>query len=231
MIGPVAAVARQIVNNSSLLTLTPTTSINSPQSTESLINQQAITNAASNSIDQGVANSHNQNHNNDHNLMDQNSQSISSFQHALSAFMPNFLSSLTDNSSSNEENDIRYEDNPNQQHQQPESIVNGPTDTLTDMSLLDLSINNADSLFGPSTNINDSNRNMNSQNNHHDNNVHDNNINMNGMIQQNKNSQITKFNTSNNTNNNNSMLVGAFSSVNNSKQQEKDNISQIAQGN
>lgn len=128
--------------------------------------------------------------------------------------MPNFLSSLTDNSSSNEENDIKYENNNNNNNnnQQTEPVINCPTDTLTDMSLLGLPMNNADSLFGTSTNQNNNQINQEQK--------PEKNIVSNAM--QNSSSDSLASN----------LIFGAFSSVNSSKKpQVKDNMSQLAQGN
>ncbi len=79
------------------------------------------------------------------------------FEESLSSFMPNFLAAhLTDNSSSNshlEEKDQSEVNVQHSKHHHNESLNNGPSDGLTNMSLLEMPINNTDSLFGSSANL------------------------------------------------------------------------------
>lgn len=139
--------ARDIIpNNTSLLSLT-TNTINNPLSNS--VNSNELKNAQFN----GQKNTDN---NSEANIflnqisLEDKSQ-MSSFQHALSSFMPNFMANLANNNSSSNSN-LEEKEETLIKNIDP---VNNQNDTLSDMSLLCLPINNTDSLFGSSViNIN-----------------------------------------------------------------------------
>ena len=151
-LGPVDAVARDIIpNNSSLISVTSNainnhlSSINTNESYKTTQIESQSYKRTSDKIDNNQSN----------NILNQatltEKSQMSSFQQALSSFMPNFMANLANNNSSSNSN---LEENNEPQIKQIDE-VNNQNDTLSDMSLLYLPINNTDSLFGSSViNIN-----------------------------------------------------------------------------
>lgn len=142
--GPVAAVARQIVNtNHSTVTSNSTNSIATTPKTSEHQQQQLYTANDNNYIIVG-------NYNQEEQQFQPNDAFDSNTNY--SNLMPQFFASLTsiateNSSSSNSNNDFST-------NQIEPVVVNenyGSPQTLADMSLLDLSINNTDSLFGTAT--------------------------------------------------------------------------------
>lgn len=142
--GPVAAVARQIVNtNHSTSTTNSTNSIATTPKTSEHQQQQLYTTNDNNYIIVG-------NYNQEEQQFQPNDAFDSNTNY--SNLMPQFFASLTsiateNSSSSNSNNDFST-------NQIEPVVVNenyGSPQTLADMSLLDLSINNTDSLFGTAT--------------------------------------------------------------------------------
>jgi len=171
--GPVAAVARQIVNtntNNSTFTNILSSSNNSTLNTVSTNTTSSYVSANKSQIIEQNNNSFN---NNINRIADNNDQYIilSNYNHHqnqlpesfdtntnYSNLMPQFFASLTtiatENSSSSSSNN-NTDNNLNNQIE-PAAIMNnneiiGSPQTLADMSLLDMSINNTDSLFGTSS--------------------------------------------------------------------------------